>query len=125
MKTTTVLCSVFWGFATIETICGLSHRHLDNKKKYHRSYYKRPKVRRVRCKQRAIKICEAIHKVLQDKNVGYTKEPGMNALQIDKKEKKIKGVPVQCKFCLKFGHVRKTHKDCGKLIHKAKKHKYT
>jgi hypothetical protein len=103
----------------------LSHQRLDNKKKYQRTYFKRPEVRRARCKKRAIKIREMIRKVLQDKKKGYTYESGMSGPQLAKKEKRQKAALVQCKHCLKFSHMRKTHKDCGKSIHKENKGKCT
>jgi hypothetical protein len=84
-----------------ENVCGLSHQRLDNNKKYQRTYFKRPNVRRDRCKKRAIKIREMIHKVLQDKKKGYTYKSGMSGPQIAKKEKRQTGVLVQCKYCLK------------------------
>jgi hypothetical protein len=39
------------GLCSDDTFCGMSHRHLDTKKKYERTYYKKMEVCRARCKQ--------------------------------------------------------------------------
>jgi hypothetical protein len=108
-----------------ETICGTSHRRLDNRKKFERTYNKKPEVRRARCKTRSIKIRECMRKAILDKKKGYCYETGMNAPKPPKKEKKAKVEPNQCGWCFKFGHTRRAHRDCGKTTFVKKTGKYT
>jgi hypothetical protein len=61
-----------------KNICGLSHKCLDNKKKYQQTYFTRPEVRRAKCKKRAIRIRESIRQVLQDKKTGYSYKTEIN-----------------------------------------------
>jgi hypothetical protein len=109
-----------------ETICGESHRRLDSKKLYEQAYNKRPEVRRAKCTTRAIKIREGMRKAILDKKKGYCYESGMNApksAKNAKKEKKEQVEPNQCRWCFKFGHTRRAHRDCGKTTFVKKKSK--
>jgi hypothetical protein len=87
-----------------ETICGISHRRLDSRKKYERTYTKKLEMRRARCKTRAIKIRECMHKAILNKKKGYYYETGMNAPQTAKKGKKAQVQPKQCGWCFKSSH---------------------
>jgi hypothetical protein len=121
-------CTLFGilGLHYDETICGESHRRLDKRKLYKQAYNKRPEVRRVKCKTRAIKICEGMRKAILDKKKGYCYKSGMNApksAKKAKKEKKEQVEPNQCHWCFKFGHTRRAHRDCGKTTFVKKKSK--
>jgi hypothetical protein len=106
-----------------ERICGVSHRRLDKRKIWNKTYSNKLEVRRARCLKRALKIRESIRKVLQDKKEGKTYATGMNGPKLAKKAKKEDGTPkvtVPCTHCGKLGHKMRSHQDCDKTTYKQK-----
>jgi ribosomal protein L32 len=71
---------------------------------------------------RAVKIRKQMKAVIEDKKAGKTYKAGMNAPKGEEKvdTKKSKGPPVPCKHCGNFGHVKRSHRLCGKTTYKPK-----
>jgi hypothetical protein len=96
-------------------ICGGHHKQLDGSKKYNQTYDKKDGAQWKRATAKSMKIREDMRKVVGDKKDGKSYGSGIGGPEEKKKNKKgTERSALQCKHCLKFGHSRKSHQDCGK-----------